>query len=470
MLEIMLASLQGDVKKILNIKAPIEIGKILSPHAQLGKTLKCVLVEGAPGVGKSTLAWEVCKQWGEGVSNQQFAIVMLLRLRDQTVQNAQSISDLVFYRRNREEISQYLEIIKGRNILIILEGLDELPIHLLTQPSIFTGLLSGEELPKATILVTSRPSATVHLWNNWKHRISRHIEVLGFTQENIAQYTASVLSPQQLSGLQNYLSINPHIRTIMYIPLHAVIVVEVYKMCQDYSRTLPTTITELYTCFVQTVLLRYITSQPDYKGEQGNLHKFTDLPPPVYDLFYKLTQLAYNGVIDWQLIFQHQQHTIHHLGFMKAVTELFPTQVAVTYSYNFLHLSIQEYLAAYYVSTLETPQQEQLLRRMCAETHLQNMGRFVAGITKFAGMDKAIVKKIIEEECKSTVKIEALVLLEEATHLSAHALQLLYESVMPAFWTEVNAMGAHSPITTHSLTFLHWATASHTATATGHCS
>ena len=69
----------------------------------------------------------------------------------------------------------------------------------------------------------------------------------------------------------------------MYIPLHAVIVVEVYKMCQDCSRTLPTTITELYTCFVQTVLLRYITSQPDYKGEQVDLDKFTDLPPPVYD-------------------------------------------------------------------------------------------------------------------------------------------------------------------------------------------
>ena len=162
-MEIMLASVHGDVDEILNIKAPIEIRKILSSHVQPGKTLKCVQVEGVPGVGKSTLAWEVSKQWGEGVSNQQFAIVMLLRLRDQTVQNAQSISDLIFYRRNREEISQYLDDIKGRNILIILEGLDELPTHLLTQHSIFTDLLSGEELPHATILITSRPSATEHL-------------------------------------------------------------------------------------------------------------------------------------------------------------------------------------------------------------------------------------------------------------------------------------------------------------------
>ena len=82
---------------------------------------------------------------------------------------------------------------------------------------------------------------------------------------------------------------------------------------------------------------------------------------------------------------------------MKSVAELYPNKLTVTHYYNFLHFSIQEYLAAYYVSTLEIHQQEQLLRRMCAETYLQNMGRFLAGITKFAGMDKAIVKKIIEE-------------------------------------------------------------------------
>ena len=422
----MLATLHGGVDQIVDVKSPIEIGEILS--SQPGKTLQCVLVEGAPGVGKTTLAWEASKQWAKGNLFQQFAIVILLRLRDQTVQNAQSISDLVLYRRNRQEISQYLDDIEGRNILIILEGLDELPTHLLTQSSIFTDLLSGEELPHATILVTSRPSATAHLWNNWKHRISQHIEVLGFTDNNITQYMESVLSTQELRGFQDYLSINPHIRTIMYIPLHAAIVIEVYRMCQDSSRTLPTTITELYTCFVQTVLLRYITSQPDYKGEKMDLHKFTNLPPPVYDLFYNLARLAYNGVIDQQLIFKHQQHTIHHLGFMDAVTELFPNQLAVTYSYNFLHLSIQEYLAAYYVSTMELPQQEQMLQRMCAETHLQNMGRFLAGITKFQGLDRATVKKTIEEECKTTVDVEEGVAEEEVKHLSTHALQLLYES------------------------------------------
>ena len=67
----MLASLHGGVDQILRVKAPIQIEDILTPKP--GETLQCVLVEGAPGVGKTTLAWELCKQWGKGKLFQQFA-------------------------------------------------------------------------------------------------------------------------------------------------------------------------------------------------------------------------------------------------------------------------------------------------------------------------------------------------------------------------------------------------------------
>ena len=68
-----------------------------------------------------------------------------------------------------------------------------MPTSLLIQTSIFTRLLGGTKLPDATILVTSRPSATALLWENWKKRISRHIEILGFTDQNITEYVASIL-------------------------------------------------------------------------------------------------------------------------------------------------------------------------------------------------------------------------------------------------------------------------------------
>ena len=118
---------------------------------------------------------------------------------------------------------------------------------------------------------------------------------------------------------------------------------------------------------MQTILLRYLDSHPDYKDDTTDVDKFTDLPPPVYHHFYKLIQIAYDGVQSQQLIFHDQHKPMEELGFMDTVTELFSTKRSVTYSYNFLHLSLQEYLAAYYISLKSMDEQQQLLQTMRAE-------------------------------------------------------------------------------------------------------
>ena len=240
----------------------------------------------------------------------------------------------------------------------------------------------------------------MQLRKGWE--ISRHIEVLGFTEKDITDYIQNALSPQELSAFDSYLSTYPNIRLTMYIPLNCAIVVEVYRSCQQSGRPPPKTVTDLYTCLVQTILLRYLDSHPHYKDDTIDVDKFTDLPPPVYHHFCKLIQMAYDGVQSQQLIFHDQHTTIEHLGFMDTVTELFPSKRSATYSYNFLHLSLQEYLAAYHVSLQSMDMQQQLLRTMCTQgqQHLRNMGRFLAGITKYQGMDRATVKAIIEQECE----------------------------------------------------------------------
>ena len=81
--EAAIAALRGDVDLILKNKSPIQLEDIFTVEA--GEPLKCTLVEGAPGMGKSTLAWHVCQQWGKGELFQQFSIVQLLQLRDARV-------------------------------------------------------------------------------------------------------------------------------------------------------------------------------------------------------------------------------------------------------------------------------------------------------------------------------------------------------------------------------------------------
>ena len=186
----------------------------------------------------------------------------------------------------------------------------------------------------------------------------------------------------------------------MYIPLHSGIVVELYRLCRDSDKPLPTNKTVLYTVLVQTILSRYLAKHPKYIDDNIDIEQFTDLPDDVYPAFMELTELAYNSVQWQQLVFKDQKEPIQHLGFMDAVAELFPFKHKTIYSFNFLHLSIQEYLGAVYVSLMDTRTREQLLDSMYANSHLQNMAMFLAGITKFKGMNWELVKQVIQRECE----------------------------------------------------------------------
>ena len=413
--QLMLATLYKGVDTILETKTQVKMEALMD--TQPGTKLRCVLVEGAPGVGKTTLAWEICKRWAMGNFFNQYSLVLLLRLRDGQVQTAKTIKDLLPMEECLEDIVQYL---KRADVLIILEGLDELPKELLSRPSIFTRLLAGRELPNATILVTSRPSATAQLWKTWKERISKHVEITGFTEDNITAYVASILGQQELSKFNTYISTAPSIKQMMYVPLHSAIVVALYRMCIDLDKSLPTSKTALYTQLVHTILARHLTKHPKYKNDEIDIDDFTDLPDDILPLFRDITELAYENVTRQQLIIKAKDKPIQHLGLMHAVVQQLPNKHKSQHTYTFLHLSIQEYLGAIHMSRMETSTQERLVESMFSEQHLRNMAMFLAAITESKGNNWKIIKRITQSECKKE---------EDGTlTLSRYAIQMVFES------------------------------------------
>ena len=126
-----------------------------------------VLVEGAPGVGKSTFAWEFCRRWERGEVAHQYQLVLLLRLRDERMSSASSLSDLIYHSSESvcQAVVKELESTLGVNILIILEGFDELPDPQRKESSIFLLFICVHLLLHATIMITSRPWATGALHN-----------------------------------------------------------------------------------------------------------------------------------------------------------------------------------------------------------------------------------------------------------------------------------------------------------------
>ena len=396
---------------------PVQLAKLFEVRS--GEKCKCVLVEGGPGMGKSTLAWQVCHRWAKRELFSQYLTVVLLLLRDSKVQQMEQVEHLFHRIRNKRDqklIQQ--EIGNGEATLIILDGLDELPGHLLSTQSIFTDLLSGEVLSDATILVTSRPSATQQLLTCWNRQISKHFVICGFSEKDVSKYIKSMLSGEKLMEFQKHLSTHSQIQAIMYVPLHSAIVMAVYLQYKE----LPETLTKLYKLLVRKFLLQYIDDHQCIGAEKVACDVIgKELPYLVHTHFLNLCKFAYDHTCRQQLIFHDLPEELHDLGFTDAVPELiFPENC----SYNFLHLSIQEFLAACHISFLNPQEQERLLLRSRKEHHFKNMMIFAAGITKFEHIRKETMKQVVG------VKDEMV------CHLDGYGLQLLYECQNVAFLDE----------------------------------
>ena len=152
-----------------------------------------ILVEGAPGVGKTTLAWELCRQWREGNLLQKWELVVFIQLRNQRIRYAESLEQLLHHSDpdTCNKVCKQLQRKHGQGVMLVLDGFDELSEQQRTGMSFISRLLSGDILPKATLLITSRPLATVSLNQLLPHEPDQHIEVVGFSEDDIEAYINS---------------------------------------------------------------------------------------------------------------------------------------------------------------------------------------------------------------------------------------------------------------------------------------
>ena len=399
----------GNIDVIMKEKRNIDFDDIVRDLPPVTASEKVVLVEGAPGVGKSTFAWEFCRRWERGEIAQQYQLVLLLRLRDERMSRAKSLRNLIHHSSESvcKAVVKELESTLGVNTLIILEGFDELPDPQRKESSIFLQLILGYLLLHATIMITSRPWATGALLAQFIDRIFLHVEILGFTEENITKYVTSVFTgegkktasaidqsvgdPNQvkknIDDVMAYISKYPQIKACMYIPLNAVIVVRIHQESKKGMCILPKTLTELYFALTQTILLRYLYGNPDYKEQQLYIDSFEkDLPTNVYKQLLTLCKVAYDGVCregrtKVQLIFSDRDlGGCETLGFMQSVSEMYTLHGRKS-SHNFLHLTFQEFLAAFFISTMSSAQQLKHFQRH-KDGRLRVVLRFLAGLTK----------------------------------------------------------------------------------------
>ena len=334
----------------------IELKDILSPDQTKGR--KIVVVEGLSGIGKTTLVLNTCKQWADGVLLTEYKYVIIVEL--QLIQNTKSsrLSDILPISQNQLFIQAFekkIQAILGKSTLFICDGWDELSSELQDprRDSVICNLLFHPErlsVQKSTVMITSRPDSTACL-----DRITTfHAQILGFTPAETREYFTEVLhDPVQVDKLCSEMYKYPSLYGTCYVPLNAVILAHIFKILKG---TLPHT---LHDAYCKLVLICIIHEEYHDTGTL-DVSSFYDLPPEMKSKLDQVAMLAYKGCRYCKAIFTNEdleQDSISTLGLLQPVESFTFSGKAKTYS--FVHLSIQQLLAAFHISQWPpTPQAE----------------------------------------------------------------------------------------------------------------
>ena len=323
-----------------------------------GNPVRFILVEGPPGIGKSTFAWEVCRRWDEIESLRDYHTVVLLKFREKWVLNATSLSDLFRYPSHPDisnSIAEELVELQGKTVLLILDGFDEVS-HSFHENSVIKSILCRQLLPECTIILTTRPVAKSTLESICQPRIDKHVEIIGFTEDERVRYITEVFSkePELQMNFLKYMFLVPHIKSMMYIPLNCAIIAQVYYESQSSRNlTIPRTRTQLYKALSNSLLVRHM------KMKNSDFECSSVLPEGLdkedFDTFKILAKFAFDSYHKGEsrkvTFFKEDiPEGLVHFGFMNESTEMY-TGKGVERTFSFLHLSLQEYLAAWHLAT-----------------------------------------------------------------------------------------------------------------------
>ncbi|XP_039608608.1 NACHT, LRR and PYD domains-containing protein 3-like [Polypterus senegalus] len=358
-----------------------------------------VVVSGVAGIGKSTMVQKVIFDWAKGTQYRRFTFVFLFKFRELNLIEEKdpkmSMTKLILrhYKHLNDEKQTIREVLQSPEyLLFILDGLDQYkhkldftrkklcsnpddsyPIHILITSLINRTLLNG-----CSILITSRQAALEPLE---MAKVDRFTEVLGFSPQQRLTYFKKFFGDANLGAEAfQYVEESATLYTMSFNPSYCWIICSVlrnyFNLAEKDRGAAPRTVTELFVMFLYSILTHNKAESEDLRGILMNLGK-----------------MAFSGVEKGVLVFSEKQEIINFglqpvlstpspSGFLKMILQKESTLENTTYT--FIHLNMQDFMAACYFFLDPSGNIEELLGKLnsCKDDRFEILIRFLVGLSR----------------------------------------------------------------------------------------
>ncbi|XP_072559618.1 protein NLRC3-like [Paramormyrops kingsleyae] len=389
----------------------VNCNDIFKPLCGRETPIRTVLTKGVAGIGKTVSVQKFILDWAEGKANQDVHFIFALPFRDlNLIKEEYSLIELLHCFVPELKSLESTELFRYK-VLFIFDGLDEcrLPLNFQNNESWFdvtkktsldvllTNLIKGNLLPSALLWITSRPAATNQMPPEFVQQVT---EIRGFSDAQKEEYFRRRFSDQSLaSRIITHVKSSRSLFIMCHIPVFCWISATVLK--RIFSETdrgeIPRTLTEMYTHFL--IFQGSLKKDKYMKNYETKLNEYNK------EFLLKLGKLAFDNLEKGNLIFYEQDLTENDIDVAEAsvhsgvCTEVFKEEYGLYQEkvYCFVHLSIQEYLAALYVflsnssaDLLETAVDQALESK---NGHLDLYLRFLLGLS--TDSNKTLLQKLL---------------------------------------------------------------------------
>ncbi|XP_065138001.1 protein NLRC3-like [Paramisgurnus dabryanus] len=336
-------------------ETPIKCNDIFKPLPEQDKHIRSVLTKGVAGIGKTVSVQKFILDWAEEKENQDVHLIFPLPFREINLMKNKTLSLLdllhLFFPQTKE-----MEIFSDEyKVLFIFDGLDECRLSLDFHSSVrlcdvsestsvdvmLTNLIKGNLFPSALIWITSRPAAADLVPSECVDRVT---EVRGFSDPQKEEYFRKRISDESLSDqIISHLKSSRSLYIMCHIPVFCWISATVLErmLSEAERREIPKTLTQMYTHFL--IIQTNIKHQKDYEKKDE-------------DMIFKLGKLAFKQLVKGNLIFYDEDLRECGIDVAEAsvysglCTQIFREEFGLYQGkvYCFVHLTIQEHLAALY--------------------------------------------------------------------------------------------------------------------------